>query len=181
MRDTDTTPGGSGGGPVHDVVHKTARAHDPAGEVHLATFAGSTTAYLGAVAAGLALMRVSGRRLPERVEGLDVLLGGLAVQRFSRMLATGAITSPLRAPFTRFVEATGASEHHDVPRGGGLRRSVGELLTCPFCVAVWTSTAYVGGLAVAPRPARTWAGLFAVVSVADLTQHLYQHLKDGAR
>lgn len=166
---------------MRDALHRTAHKHDPEGEVHLAGFGGSTAVYLGAVAAALALLRASGRQLPERVEVADVLLGGLAVQRFSRMLAKGAITSPLRAPFTRFEGAAGSSEHHDVPRGGPVRRTVGELLTCPFCVAVWTSTAYVGGLAVAPRPARTWAGLFAVVSVADLTQHLYQHLKDGPR
>lgn len=179
MRETDVTPDATGGGPIPHAVQQTAHAHDPKGEVHLAGFAGSTTMYLGAVAAGLALLRASDRQLPERVEGVDVLLGGLAVQRFSRMLAKGAITSPLRAPFTRFDEATGASEHNDVPRGGPIRRTVGELLTCPFCVAVWTSTAYLAGLTVAPRTARTWAALFGVVSVADLTQHLYQHLKDG--
>ena len=73
------------------------------------------------------------------------------------------MTSPLRAPFTQFEEAAGNSEHHEVPRGEhGVRHTVGELLTCPFCLGVWIATAYVAGLGVAPRAARGWAAVFAV-------------------
>jgi hypothetical protein len=60
-----------------------------------------------------------------------------------------------------------------------VRHTVGELLTCPFCLAVWIGTAYVAGLGVAPRAARAWAAVFAVTGVSDFLQHAYARLADG--
>jgi hypothetical protein len=87
------------------------------------------------------------------------------------------VTSPLRAPFTKFEAAAGAAEHVERPRGSHLRHTIGELLTCPFCMDVWVGTAYVAGLAVAPRVTRAWAAVFGVVGVADALQHAYARLR----
>lgn len=152
--------------------------YDPDGEVNLSGFAGSVTTYVVTVTAGLLALRASGRRLPERYELGDVLLGGLATHKFSRLLAKGSVTSPIRAPFTEFEGAAGSAEHHEQARGEhGFRHTLGELLTCPFCVGVWTGTAYVAGLAVAPRLARAWAAVFSVVGLSDGLQHGYARLR----
>ena len=58
-----------------------------------------------------------------------------------------------------------------------MRHTIGELLTCPFCMDVWIGTAYVGALQVAPRAARTWAAVFAVTAVSDFLQHAYARLR----
>ena len=48
------------------------------------------------------------------------------------------MTSPLRAPFTRFEGASGHAEvAEEVREHGGVKHAVGELLTCPFCLAQW--------------------------------------------
>jgi hypothetical protein len=50
---------------------------------------------------------------------------------------------------------------------------VGELVTCPFCLAPWIATGYVATLTFAPRLARAWAAVFAMVGGADFLQHAY--------
>jgi hypothetical protein len=150
--------------------------YDPDGDVNLAGFSASLATYAISLAA---VGRTTGSA-PARYSLGDLVVGGVATHKFSRLIAKGSVTSPLRAPFTQFEGAAGASEHVEVPRGEhGVRHTVGELLTCPFCLAVWIGTAYVAGLGVAPRAARAWAAVFAVTGVSDFLQHAYARLADG--
>ncbi|WP_426247153.1 DUF1360 domain-containing protein [Nocardioides sp. LHG3406-4] len=160
-------------------VARIARSYDPQGQVNLAGFAGSLATYAATVGVLVAASRTAGRGLPERYTVADVVLGGLATHKFTRLLSKASVTSPLRAPFTRFERPAGSAEHDEAARGShGARHTVGELLTCPFCLAVWVGTGYVASLALAPRPARTWAAVFAVTAVSDSLQHLYARLRD---
>jgi hypothetical protein len=153
--------------------------YDPEGEVNLTGFSAGLATYGVSLAALVAASRAMGSA-PGRYTLVDLVVGGVATHKFSRLIAKGSVTSPLRAPFTQFEEAAGASEHVEVPRGEhGVRHTVGELLTCPFCLAVWIGTAYVAGLGVAPRAARAWAAVFAVTGVSDFLQHAYARLADG--
>jgi hypothetical protein len=136
--------------------------YDPGGDVNLAGFSGSLTTYAISLAALVAASRATGGA-PTRYSLGDLVVGGLATHKFSRLLAKGSVTSPLRAPFTQFEEAAGNSEHHEVPRGEhGVRHTVGELLTCPFC-----------------RAARGWAAVFAVTGISDFLQPAYARLSNG--
>ncbi len=155
------------------------KGYDPDGEVNLTGFAGSLTAFVTATAATAVAARAQGRRLPERYATSDLLLGGLAAHKFSRLLSKASVTSPIRAPFTTFEGPAGSSEHVEVARGEhGVRHTLGELLTCPFCVGTWVSAAYVGGLTVSPRVARAWAAVFAVTAISDGLQQAYARLRD---
>lgn len=162
---------------VHRVGEE-ARAYDGDGEVNLPGYSGSLTAFGVAVVGLVVAGRATGEGLPERYRLADIALGGLATHKFTRLLSKGSVTSPIRAPFTEFEEPAGSAEHNESPRGRGLRRTVGELVTCPFCLGQWVGTGYVAGLAVAPRAARTWAAVFAVTGVSDALQHLYARLRD---
>jgi hypothetical protein len=156
---------------------RAADAYDPDGEVDLRAFAGSLAAYATALAALAVVARRSG--VPERYALTDVLIGGIATHKFSRLVARGSVTSPVRAPFTQFAGPGGSGEHEERARGEhGFRHGVGELLTCPFCLGVWTSTAYVAGLALAPRPTRAWAAAFAVTGISDFLQHAYSRVRE---
>ncbi|WP_205473869.1 DUF1360 domain-containing protein [Nocardioides sp. SYSU D00038] len=155
-------------------------AYDPSGEVDVAGSAGSLAAYTTALAALVGGARLAGRELPDQHHPLDLALGGLAVHKLSRLLSKSSVASPLRAPFTEFREATGASEHAEEARGDhGVRHTVGELITCPFCLGVWVSTAYVAGLVLAPRPTRTAAAVLVVSALSDAAQHAYERLRAG--
>lgn len=154
-----------------------AKEYDDQGEVPLPGYAGSLTAFTLAVAAVTAAGRANGRGLPERYDVTDVALGALATHKFTRLLSKGSVTSPIRAPFTEFQEAAGSSELNESPRGGRLRHTIGELLSCPFCLGQWVGTGYVAGLALAPRQARAWAAVFAVTGVSDMLQQVYGRLR----
>ncbi|MGH8910523.1 MAG: DUF1360 domain-containing protein [Egibacteraceae bacterium] len=125
------------------------------------------------VAALAGLVRASGRGLPERLEPIDLALTAVATHKLSRLLAKGAVTSWLRAPFTQFDGPSGAAEIAEQVRGDGARHAVGELLTCPFCLSQWIATGLVFGLVLAPRPTRLVAGLFSALSGADFLQFAY--------
>jgi uncharacterized protein DUF1360 len=155
--------------------------YDEQDAVHLHSHSVALATYAASVAGVVAVGRATGGRVPERYASADLVVGAVAVHKLSRLLAKGSVTSPLRAPFTRLEEATGAAEHRDSARDeSALRHGVGELLTCPFCLGVWLATAYVGGLALGPRTARTFAATFSVVAVSDWLQLGYEVLRDRA-
>lgn len=168
-----------GGSPVK-MTAASGDAED-AEQVDLGGYAASLASYGVLVAATLAVGRLTGRSLPERSSVVDMLVGGVATHKLSRLLAKGSVTSPLRAPFTEFEAPAGAAEHHEHARGtSGVRHTVGALLTCPFCLGVWLGTAYVGALAVAPRPTRAVATVFSVVAVSDWLHLGYELARTAA-
>jgi hypothetical protein len=129
----------------------------------------------GAVAAG------SGRRLPERLTPYEVTLIAAATHRLSRLLTKAAVTSPLRAPFTRYTGPGGPAEVQEEPRKDStLRHAVGELLTCPFCMDVWVVGGFGVGMVAAPRMTRMIAGLLTALSGADLLQFAYARAQRSA-
>lgn len=139
------------------------------------------SAVLGTYATAVALLTAIGRargvRLPERFSVQDTVLLCAATHKASRLLTKEAVTSPLRAPFTRFEEATGDAEVNESVRGNGLRHTVGELVTCPFCLGVWIAGALSAGLVFAPRMTRLVASTLTAIAASDLAQLLY----DGAK
>jgi hypothetical protein len=123
-------------------------------------------------AAGLAL--ATGRRLPPGVGPWDVLLLAAGTHKLSRTLTKDAITSPLRAPFTRYKHTGGPAEvMEEVRFHGGLRHSIGELITCPFCLDVWIAAGFTIGLVFAPRLTRLIVGALTAVTGADFLHLLY--------
>lgn len=152
-------------------------AYDASGEVPLSGYAGSLAAFALMVAGVAAAGRARGRALPERYDVTDVLLGALATHKFTRLVSKGSVTSPLRAPFTEFREPAGSAELNEAARGSGVRHTVGELLSCPFCLGQWVGTGYVAGLALAPRVARAWAAVFATTGVSDGLHQVYGRLR----
>lgn len=113
-------------------------------------------------------------RLPERLPFTDVVLGGVATHKLSRLVAKERVASPLRAPFTREQGDGGPAEVEERPRGRGLRRVVGELLVCPFCLAQWLAAGFVQGFVFAPRLTRLVAGMFSIVAISDFLQIGYK-------
>jgi Protein of unknown function (DUF1360) len=122
----------------------------------------------------LFIAKRTGRQIPERIEARDIALFGVATHKLSLMVAHDAVTSPIRAPFTEYQEKESPKSVDEKPRGKGLRRSIGELITCQFCVGVWLASFFTYGLVLAPRVTRLIASLLAVVTVSD---HLHQTYK----
>lgn len=139
----------------------------------LGSYLATMGAYGAWVATGTLATRLAGRSLPDRVTPWDVVLLGLATHKISRLFSKDSITSVLRAPFTRYEGLSGESELAEQVRGGGLRRAVGELVTCPFCLGLWVATGLGFGLVWAPRATRLVGMVAAAKAAADFLQLLY--------
>ncbi len=137
----------------------------------------SLRGYLGAMAAFAAYSavltataRATGRHLPGRIQPMDLVVGAAATFRFSKLVSRNSVTSPLRAPFTEYAAPGGPAETLEEARGSGARRVIGELITCPFCVSVWTAATYTAGLVLCPKVTRLAASGLTVLAGADLLQ-----------
>jgi hypothetical protein len=136
-------------------------------------------AALMSAAAGLAF--ATGRKLPSGLGPWDVLLLAAGTHKLSRTLSKDAVTSPLRVPFTTYKDTGGPAEvMEEVRFQGGLRHSIGELITCPFCLDVWIAAGFTVGLVFAPRLTRLIAGALTAVTGADFLHLLYAKAQEAA-
>ena len=151
-----------------------SRAYSPDQPKPLGGHAVLALAYNGSVAAFAVKQRRSGRGLPDRLPPGDLLLLSVGTYKLSRLIAKDRITSFVRAPFTRFKgESDRPGEVLEEPRGAGVRRAVGELLVCPYCLAQWVGTGFLAAYLRDPRLARTVAAAFTIVAGSDLLQETW--------
>jgi hypothetical protein len=137
--------------------------------------------YGSVVAVATVLAALTGRSLPTQWRIQDLITVTLGTHKLSRTLTKDAVTSPLRAPFTRYSGSGGPAEvNEQVREDGPLRHSLGELLTCPFCLDMWVATAFVIGLVYAPKFTRLIAGSFTVLAGADFLQLAYAKAQQAA-
>ena len=128
----------------------------------------------------LLFVKGTGRNIPEQVDTKDLALLGVATHKLSLIGAQDAVTSPLRAPFTELQEKESPKSLDEKPRGKGLRRSVGELLTCQFCLGMWVATFFTYGLVLAPRVTRLIATILTVLTISDYLHQTYKALTKRA-
>jgi hypothetical protein len=142
---------------------------------------GAMGVYLGLVTAGAATVRARRTELPSRIPAGDLALLTVATFRLARRIAKDPVTSPLRAPFTTFEGPSGHAEvAEEVREHGGVKHAVGELLTCPFCLAQWVATGLVFSYATAPRATRLVAMTMTMVAGSDVLQFVYDSIQNGS-
>ena len=166
---------------VENVAEKAAREADAyrgSEPRPLGALLGIIAAYLGFVAAGAAWVTRKGR-WPKRLRLDDLALGIVATHKLSLTLSRDAIASPVRAPFTRFEGPAGEGRLNERVRGTGWRKALGELLTCPFCLAQWVATLWAFAFLLFPRPTRMAAAVLTTVTGADWLHRLDGKMKDG--
>jgi hypothetical protein len=139
-----------------------------------AAYATFAAVFHAAMAGAVATAKRSGRDLPEHVEPGDVVLIGTASYQLSRLISKKKVTSFVRAPFTELEGRGGPAELEEHPRGSGLRRAMGELLVCPYCLGLWASGAFHAGLLFAPRTTRFSASVLTAMSISDFLQLAYR-------
>ena len=125
------------------------------------------TGAFGAVLGGFLLL--TRRRLPDRVGIGDTVRIGVASYKLGRLVARDEVTSWMRAPVTRDEDAT-------EPKPQGLERALGELVTCPYCVGLWTAAGLSYALVLFPRQTRLVTTIFGGQAVADFLNAAYVRL-----
>jgi hypothetical protein len=128
----------------------------------------------------LLLTKVSGRPIPERIKLGDIVLLGVATHKLSWIVSRDAITAPLRAPFTELEEMKSPTNVQEKPRDTGLQRSLGELLTCRFCLGMWISAFFAYGLVLFPAATRLVGAIFTILTLSDHLHQTYNALMNRA-
>jgi hypothetical protein len=100
----------------------------------------------------------------EPVPVRELLPMGAATFALSKVIAREKIGSWVREPF---VEQRGGERQ---PRGGHLRRAVGELVTCTRCVGAWSALGIVGLRALDPAAGRFVTNVLAASAMNDWLQ-----------
>ncbi|WP_159397642.1 DUF1360 domain-containing protein [Sorangium cellulosum] len=136
--------------------------------------------YLLLSAGSFVLLERAGRPLPSRIPLRDVALLGLATNRLSRLITRDKVTRAVRAPFTD-VEPDASGETHETPRGDGMTRAIGELLTCPRCAAMWASLALTLGYFVSPRVTRAASSLLGAAAISDFVNTGYARVMNAGK
>jgi hypothetical protein len=140
----------------------------------LAAYATFATVFHAAMGGAVAAAKRSGRDLPEHVGARDVVLIGTASYKLSRLISKKKVTAFVRAPFTELEGKGAPAEVEERPRGSGLRRAMGELLVCPYCLGLWVSGGFHAGLLFAPRATRFSASVLAAMTISDFLQIAYK-------
>ena len=161
----------TGGGPYSGYA-------EPGERPPLAAYAAFATIFHAAMAGAAVAAKRSGRDLPERVGAADIALIGIASHKLSRLVAKKKVTAFIRAPFTELEGKGGPAELEERARGHGLRRAVGELLICPYCLGLWASGGFHAGLLFAPRATRFSASVLSAMTIADFLQVAYKAAED---
>jgi hypothetical protein len=159
------------GSPFSDArpEHRPLRGYSVLTSVFIAAFAGSVAA----------AYRRRGE-LPEHYEPMDLILAGIATHKVSRLITKAKVTGTVRAPFVEHKGPAGHGEVDETARGTGLRRAVGELLTCPHCISQWVAGAIGVGMVAAPRLTRLVTFVYSVEAVSDFLQLAYVAAGDEA-
>ncbi|MCW2946698.1 MAG: hypothetical protein JWR24_3415 [Actinoallomurus sp.] len=161
---------------ITDVARDQQREYSQGQDRPLGSYGAALAFYGLAVGAGALIAKLGGRR-PADPSLSDVVLMTVTTHKVARTLAKDPVTSPLRAPFTHYQGTAGPSELTEEVRGKGVRHVVGELLSCPFCLAQWVATAYAGGMTFSPRATRLVGVTMTAVAGADWLQLLYARLQ----
>jgi hypothetical protein len=155
--------------------------HSPGRERPLGGYAVLMGTFTGLAAGFGVWFRASGRELPESISARDVALLTVASHKASRMLTRDRVTSAIRAPFTEFQSDAGPGEVNEAARGHGLRRAIGELLVCPYCIGMWASAGLIAALLVFPRFTRWFASVLTVFFGSELLQLAYSRAESASR
>jgi hypothetical protein len=163
---------------VRESAQRTRAAYNHGAHRPLGSFAALIGTY-GATALAL-LVAGRARGVRARPAWSDLALAVVATHRSARLISKDSVTSVVRSPVARLGESGAPGETNDEPRGTGPRRAIGELITCPFCIAQWLGTGWVAGFAFAPRATRWAAATMSVITGADVLQFGWSTLNERA-
>jgi hypothetical protein len=117
----------------------------------------------GALLAGV-LLATRERAREEPIAQRELIPIAAATFALSKLVAREKIGTWMRDPFVRVENGERR------PRGRGLQRAVGELVTCTRCVGAWSALAVVGLRLADPPSGRTVTNVLAASAANDWLQ-----------
>lgn len=135
-------------------------------------YAAIEAVFASTLAGVIGIARRRERRGDPPIPRRDLPALALATFALADVLAKEKVSTWLREPFVRE-----SSDHKpEAPEGEGVRRAVGELLTCTRCVGTWSAVALVGLRTASPPAGRTATNVLALAGANDLLQSAFRLL-----
>lgn len=165
-----TTPSGSVSQAPRRLSPERGREKEPMGGylVASALFAAATTF-------GLFQLRRRRGTIP-KPDALDVFVLAVGTLRLSRLVSRDKVMSPVRAPFTEVERDSSNGTLRERARGSGAVRTIGELLTCPRCTAMWAAGALCMTYFWAPDIGRSVGVVLSSAAVSDFANRAFVKL-----
>jgi hypothetical protein len=113
------------------------------------------------------------RAREDPIAGRELIPIAAATFALSKVIAREKIGSWMREPF---VDQDGGERR---PAGRGLRRAVGELLTCTRCVGAWSALGLVGLRLADPSSGRIVTNVLAASAANDWLQAGFKRLTES--
>jgi hypothetical protein len=110
------------------------------------------------------LLSTRKRYARDPISGAELIPISAATFALSKVIAREKIGSWVREPF---VEQSGGERR---PRGSGLQRAMGELVTCTRCIGAWSALGVVGLRLAAPDSGRIVTNVLAASAGNDWLQ-----------
>jgi hypothetical protein len=130
-----------------------------------ASYAALVATYVGLLGSAGLLARLL-HRDPATHTPLDLAVLAAANFKAARTISHDRVTSFVREPFVEGEAYEGGEE----PAPEGLRRAVGELVTCTRCVGTWTAAGLASAQILAPRFGRLLTWSLAASAANDFLQ-----------
>jgi len=106
----------------------------------------------------------------------DLVMLGFATYRLGHLISFDKVTEPLRLPFTETrMDEFGAAMTVEA-RGEGVRRAIGELISCPICSGTWAAAALVYLVNLFPGPGRIFITMLGAIGMGEALHALTEQL-----
>ncbi|WP_339149697.1 MULTISPECIES: DUF1360 domain-containing protein [unclassified Sutcliffiella] len=109
------------------------------------------------------------------------LLLGLASFRLTRLIVLDKIAAFIRRPFMEEIEEKndkGEIEEYIVLKGKGIRRWIGELLSCYWCTGIWVTTGLFLLMMFYPLAGKPVLFILAAAGIAGIIESILSKLID---
>jgi hypothetical protein len=103
----------------------------------------------------------------QQLRPIEIVALGLATFKAARTLSRDKVTSFVREPFVAETAYDGTGE---TPTGEGMRRAVGELVTCTRCVGTWIAAGLASSMSVTPRFGKLLVWTLDAAAINDFLQ-----------
>jgi Protein of unknown function (DUF1360) len=130
-------------------------------EAHAVDYAAINAVWISMLAGVVASTR--GRAARDPITNKELIPLAAATFAISKAVARERIGTWVREPFVD-------EGHGQQPKGGRLRRAMGELVTCTRCVGTWSALAVVGLRVAHPEAGRTVSMILASSAANDWLQ-----------
>ena len=106
----------------------------------------------------------------------DLVLLGLATYRLARMASFDKVLEPVRLQVVQVVPDQFGADTTVEPKGEGVQRALGELISCPICTGTWIAAVLTYGLHLFPGPTRLLITIMGAIGMGELLHTLTEAL-----